>query len=121
MDQRFRTRLLLAVSGALSVLLLILAVLQYRWAGRVAEADAQRTLAHLQSAAGLFAKEFDFQIAQTYVVLQNEMALLSRQGGDRPPPNVSRLVRRLYLLRPDGSGGSRLFQFGADGSLKEAD
>lgn len=121
MDQRQRTRLLLAVSSILAVLLLILAALQYRWAGRVAEADAQRTLAQLQSAAGLFAKEFDLQIAQTYVLLQNQAAGLLRPDAHGQPANLPRLVRNLYLLRPDDSGKSRLLQFEKDGMPKEAD
>ena len=121
MDQRYRTRLLLAVSGILAVLLMILALLQYRWAGRVAEADAQRTLSQLQSAAGLFAKEFDLQIAQTYVLLQNQASGLLRPDGNGTPANLPRLVSNLYLLRPDGGGNSRLFQIGKDGLSKVVD
>ena len=105
-------RLLLAVSCILAVLLLALAVIQYRWAGRLAEAEAERASAQLQSSAGLFARDFDLRLAQTYVALQSEAALQGTQSDQPPALNRPSLIQDLYLLSPSKQGTQILQQTG---------
>lgn len=98
------SRLLLAVSCILAVLLLALAVIQYRWAGRLAEAEAERASAQLRSSAGLFARDFDLRLAQTYVALQTEAALQGAHSHQPPALNRPPLIQDLYLLSPARQG-----------------
>ena len=86
-------RLLLAVSCILAVLLLALAVIQYHWAGRLAAAEAERASAQLRSSAGLFARDFDLRLAQTYVALQTEAALQGVQSDHPPALNRPSLIQ----------------------------
>jgi signal transduction histidine kinase len=113
----YSSRVLIGVSCALAVLLAVLAVLQYRWATRVAEADAQSTKAHLASAAALFAREFDLQLAQIYGWLQNQAAdaIPSHQAiRDQP-----RLIRDIYYLERKPGEAARLERLDRDGSLQD--
>jgi signal transduction histidine kinase len=88
--------MLLTVSGALAVLLAALAIVQYRWSTRVAAADAQREKEHLDSAASLFATEFNGIAWQAMTFLQND-AWAALQSGERLAP-VPKLIGELYYL-----------------------
>ncbi len=48
----------LLVSG-LAIILVVLAVLQYRWSGQIMEADRRRIAAGLQTSVGQFRREFN--------------------------------------------------------------
>ena len=81
LTKNYGSPLFLGVCCVLAILLLTLAVIQYRWAGRLAAADAEHTTAQLHAAAGLFARDFDLRLAQVYVALQTQAVL----AGSRYP------------------------------------
>ena len=66
------SRLLLAVSCALAGLLVVLALLQQRWAWSVAQAEVERSLNHLHSATILLTRDFDLRLAEAYIEVQDE-------------------------------------------------
>lgn len=96
MSRAFNDRLLLIVSVVLVVLLGVLAVLQYRWSGRVAAADAQREREHLQSSATLFATKFNTIAARAIEFLQNEAWNAHQTGA--AVTNVPRIIGELYYV-----------------------
>ena len=72
MATSFGSRTLIAICGVLVILLAAFAAVQYRWSTRVAAADAQREKEHLDSAASLFANEFDSLADQANAYLYND-------------------------------------------------
>src|SRR5579871_2398406 len=105
MGRPFGFRMLLAVSGALAVLLATLAILQYRWSARVAAADAQREREYLNSAAALFATQFNDMAGQTAEFLQTE-AWNALQSG-KPLTAVPKLIGEIYALDLPEKGQSK--------------
>ena len=67
--KNYSSRALIAASCVLAVLLAVSAVMQYRWASLVADEEAQRTMAERESGASSFARDFDQQLTQIYLVL----------------------------------------------------
>lgn len=115
--QRYSSRLLVAVSAVLSALLIALAVIQYRWAGRVAQADLERTRNHLQSSAALFAREFNLALVEAYVFFQ------SQAGDSETPPaplahmaDLPRIAKDVYLLDLTKNAEPRLYHLQHDGA-----
>jgi signal transduction histidine kinase len=98
--------------------LLPLAWLQYRWIGRIAEADRERRHAHLAAAVRGVTDDFDGEINQTFRSLmmhfgrpahpdfEGEAARYTRAMETLSEP---RLVRALYVVR-----GGDLFRLNAD-------
>ena len=118
MGRSFGSRALLAIGGALVILLAGLAAVQYRWSTRVAAADVQRETEHLESAASLFAGEFNGMVGQATRFLQND-AWAALQSRERLA-GVPKLIGELYYLeslrrvrrkwsnsRPEGSSNLR--------------
>jgi two-component system, OmpR family, sensor histidine kinase SenX3 len=107
MGKPFGPRALLAICGVFIALLAALAAVQYRWSTRVAAADAQREKEHLDSAASLFASEFNDMLEQAAVFLQNDAwaALRSSQRLAAVP----KVIGELYYLDfpPHGSPKTR--------------
>jgi signal transduction histidine kinase len=77
--------------GVLAVLLVVLAVLQYRWLGDLGRAEAERRQAQLERAASRFQWAFDRELGQALFVFRPE-------PGDTRDPR-SWLVARLADLR----------------------
>ncbi|MBN9660368.1 MAG: HAMP domain-containing histidine kinase [Acidobacteria bacterium] len=96
MGRSFSSRSLLAVSAVLALLLVGLAVLQYRWSARVSAADAQREREHLNSSGQLFASEFNTAVSQAVRYLQNEANTALRAG--TPLSSPPKLIEELYYL-----------------------
>lgn len=96
MGKSFGSRSLLAICSVLVFLLAALAAVQYRWSTRVAAADAQREKEHLDSAASLFATEFDSIAGQAVAFLQND-AWAALKAGERPAP-VPKAIDELYYI-----------------------
>ncbi len=96
-------RTFLVVSVALAMLLAALAGVQYRWSMRVSAADEQREREHLDSAAALFANEFNGMAAQAIAFLQNDATAALRAG--QPLGAAPRLIAGIYSveLRPPGA------------------
>src|ERR1051326_3343419 len=119
--QRYGSRLLLAVSSLLSILLITLAVIQYRWAGRVAQADLERTRNQLRSAAALFARDFDLQLAQTYVFFQSEGANLEPPASLPHSSDLPRIAKDVYFLDLTKSSEPRLYSLQRGGTWTTVD
>jgi two-component system sensor histidine kinase SenX3 len=105
MGRPYGSRTLLAICGALAVLLTALGVVQYRWSTRVAAADAQREREHLTSAAALFANEFNGLAGQAMAFLQNN-ARAAVQSGERLTA-VPKLIGELYYLEIPADGARK--------------
>src|SRR5579871_1282066 len=116
MTRTFGIRTLLAVSGALALLLAALAVVQYRWSTRVAAADAQREKEHLDSSASLFATEFNTLAGQAADYLQND-AWAAFRSGDRlaPPP---KWITEIYHLDLSENAPARARRLNSGASSK---
>lgn len=70
---KLRTRrswLSLVVVSALGVILVLLAVLQYRWSGQVGEAERARMQANLNTAINQFRSEFSFELQRICFAFQ---------------------------------------------------
>ena len=103
-------RSLLLGAIALSVLLAVLATLQYRWLGQIGEGDAARLRAGARSRAAQLGREFDREVTLAFVWLQADAATV--RGGDaaayaRRFSHWSRLaaqpgiVRTVYIVEGD--------------------
>lgn len=103
MGKPYGSRTLLAICGALVVLLGALAAVQYRWSARVASADAQREREHLDAAALLFASEFNAIATQAMVFLQNDAWSAVQSGASLT--SVPKLLGEVYYL--DNAQGAR--------------
>jgi signal transduction histidine kinase len=70
---RSRVRLPLGViAAALFGLLVVLAMLQYRWMGQVSDADRDQRRMRLAHDAAEFAQDFDRELARAYLLFQGE-------------------------------------------------
>jgi len=66
-----RTSLLLLLTSAIgAVLLVTLAVLQYRWLGQLSEADAVRMRRHLYGAATQLARDLETEVSRAHTQIQ---------------------------------------------------
>ncbi len=113
MGKPFGSRMLLAICTALAVLLAVLAVVQYRWSTRVAAADAQREKEHLDSAAALFASEFNGIVEQAIGFLQDD-ARAALKSGERLT-GVPKLIGELYYLDIPVHGAPKARRLTAEG------
>jgi two-component system sensor histidine kinase SenX3 len=115
---RFGSRTLLAILAAMAMLLGVLAVVQYRWSKRVAGADAQREREHLETAASLFASEFNREAGGASEFLQNE-AWAALQA-NKPLGRLPKLISELYYLDLSVNGDGKARRLGGDGLFAEA-
>ena len=74
MRGRFRPPAL-AVAVALLGLIGVLASLQYRWLGRISDAERERMTATLGARANAFAQDFDRELTLAYMLFQVEPVL----------------------------------------------
>ena len=118
MGRSFGFRTFLTICSGLAVLLAALAVMQYRWSARVAAADAQREKEHLESAASLFASEFDSVVGQAVEFLQNE-ARPAVQSNTRVTA-VPKLIAQLYYVDAAEGGDRKLKRLMSDGVFAPA-
>ena len=81
MWRRFRPPLAL-VTVALFGLIVLLAVLQYRWLGQISEAERAQRRATLSAGATEFAQDFDREITRAYLLFQTD-AQFAPGGGDQ--------------------------------------
>ncbi len=118
MGRPYGSRLLLVVCGALAVLLAAFAVLQYRWSARVAAADVQREKEHLNTAASLFAAEFNRLAGEAASYLQNDAAA-ALESHERTPV-APKLLTEIYYLNIPAEGERATERLGADGRFTPA-
>src|SRR5688500_13378623 len=102
----------LAMLGYLSVLLVILAVLQYRWIGEISDAELERMKVNLQVASNQFSNDFDGEMTRLYggFQLRNGFPttagpLIARYNTWAATAPFPQMVRSLYALKtfPDHS------------------
>lgn len=101
------------VCCALAALLAVLATVQYKWSTRVAAADAQREREHLDSAASLFANEFNDLGSKAVEFLQTDAWNAVKSG--RPLGNVPKLIAELYYLETSDERQPKLLRLAATG------
>ena len=65
---------LFVVAVALLGLIGLLATLQYRWLGRISEAERDRMRATLEAGASAFAQDFDAELTRGYLLFQTDPA-----------------------------------------------
>jgi signal transduction histidine kinase len=92
MRGRFRPPAL-AVAVALLGLIGVLATLQYRWLGRISDAERERMTATLGARANAFAQDFDRELTLAYMLFQVEPGL---PGTDLPAQTVAEKVGGRY-------------------------
>lgn len=109
------SRTLVAACAALVILLAFSAVTQYQWSRRVAAADAQREREHLESAASLFANEFNGMASDVVAFLQGDAWQALQSGGKLAKP--PRLIGDLYFVDNDPQGTVKVKRLAADGSF----
>src|SRR5215212_6810293 len=80
MKMRQRPSLMLLLIATLLVLLPLLAVLQYRWLGEVSAGERERMQANLRTSAERFCTDFDHELTNVYVQLQNLATRANRQN-----------------------------------------
>ena len=105
--------MLLAICGALVVLLGALTAMQYQWSVRVAAADVQREKEHLESAASLFASQFNELASQASQFLRQD-AWAAVQRGEKLA-STPKLIGELYYLEVPEQGRERLQRLSATG------
>jgi signal transduction histidine kinase len=97
-------------AGALALLLVLLAALQYRWLGQVGEADAARLRAGASERAEQLARDFDREITRAFLWLQVDAEAARVRDGARFAPRWARwsrlaahpaMVRAVYVAEGD--------------------
>src|SRR5918994_7379426 len=71
MGRRFRLPMFV-VAAAMFGLIAVLATLQYKWLGRISEAERERMKATLNTRATAFAQDFDRELTRAYLLFQPE-------------------------------------------------
>jgi signal transduction histidine kinase len=105
--------MLLAICGALVVLLGALTAIEYQWSVRVAAADVQREKEHLDSSASLFANQFNEIASQTTQFLRQD-AWAAVQRGEKLA-STPKLIGELYYLEVPEQGRERFERLSATG------
>jgi signal transduction histidine kinase len=104
-------------AGVLLGLLSVLATLQYRWLGQVAEAERGRLQAGARARVEQFASEFDREITRAFAAFRVEADILGDDGGARLADRYQQwagraeypgLVAAVYVAEMEGSGAPRL-------------
>src|SRR3954470_16410924 len=110
----------LVAGGVLTILLVTLATLQYRWLGEVGEAERARMRASLQTRAADFTQAFDRELTQIYVAFHGDPetigtdpaaaigAQLSKAQASASAPGV---IKEVFLLESEGPHAGVLQRF----------
>jgi signal transduction histidine kinase len=111
---RLRDNALWVTLGVLTLLLVVLAALQYHWVGQLGRAESGRRKAHLERAASRFQTAFDRELGRSLMAFR----LDPDDTGDRRPALVARLAEARH--REGGSivAGLLLLTRGADGTTR---
>jgi signal transduction histidine kinase len=96
------------VAAALLGLIAVLATLQYRWLGRISEAERERRGAALTAQAAAFAEDFDRELTRAYLTYQLDPGLsaaalptrlAARHAQWLSTSRYPRLVREIFIVR----------------------
>ena len=119
MRPRFRLPMFV-VAAALLALIAVLATLQYRWLGRINDAERERMTANLRSHATAFAHEFDRELTLAYLTFQLEPLLESENTAARmttrherwmTTSRYPRLIKEIYITSQTDDGERPLQRF----------
>ncbi len=113
-------RVLIFVSCVLATSLLVLAVLQYRWAGRVAEADAERSLTQLRRGAALLAEDFDQRLTEIYAAVQGYRGDSLTREGLQAPPAVTDLIASIHTIDASEPQSNQTYRIEVNAHLHSA-
>jgi two-component system, OmpR family, sensor histidine kinase SenX3 len=110
--------MLLAICGALVVLLGALTAIEHQWYVRVVAADVQREKEHLDSSASLFASQFnEFASQATQFLRQDAWAAVQR--GEKLA-STPKLIGELYYIEVPEQGRERFERLSATGFFMPA-
>jgi hypothetical protein len=126
MRGRFRLPMF-AVTLALLALIVLLATLQYRWLGRISDAEREGMRSALNTRAAGLARDFDAELTRAYLLFQFEP---QDQNGENLAASVAmrydrwqatarypRVLKELYVVGPDA--GDTLQRFDPDTHVLE--
>ena len=100
------------IAAALIGLIAVLATLQYKWLGRISDAERERMTANLGAHSTSLAQEFDQELTRAYATFQLELTpdgenlaakLSARYDRWLATARHPRMVRDVYVLRNDGT------------------
>jgi two-component system, OmpR family, sensor histidine kinase SenX3 len=110
--------MLLAICGALVILLGALTAMEYQWSVRVAAADVQREREHLDSSSSLFASQFNELVALATQFLRDD-AWAAIQHGEKLA-STQKLIGELYYIEVPEKGPARLQRLNVNGFFMPA-
>ncbi len=105
------------VAVLLALLLVVMAVLQWRWTGEVSAMERQRMRSRLLAAGSRFSHDFDREVARAFSYFladptapeEKQLEQVHRQyerwNAEAPYP---RLIRDVFLIRPSVNGEAKL-------------
>jgi hypothetical protein len=112
-----RTLSSIILIASLAVILVALAVLQYRWSGRISEAEQERMHTSLLASMNQFRLQLNNEFQRLGFLFQPDADVLNRKDWERYAANCEiafsgvdyDLVRNVYLWIP-GAGGPKLLR-----------
>ena len=117
---RLRFRLpMFVVAAALLGMIAVLATLQYRWLGKISDAERERMTANLGAHATAFAQEFDRELTRAYVTFQLDPApeeenlaarLTARHDRWTASARHPRMIKEIYVASR-GDAGTELQRY----------
>jgi signal transduction histidine kinase len=107
---------------SLAAILVVLAVLQYRWSGQVSEAEHERMRANLRNSMDQFRLQFNNEFRQLGFSLQPNATILMQKDWKSYAASCDSLLRasshhlvsNIYLLIAGGDDGSQLLKLNRD-------
>lgn len=132
MWRRFRPPLAL-VALSLFGLIVLIAVLQYRWLGQISDAERTERRATLAAGAREFSQDFDREITRAYLLFQADGPLSPSPSDDLAPERFAarydrwqasarfpKLIEEFYVYEPDRKDGAALRRFDPSARTLEA-
>jgi two-component system sensor histidine kinase SenX3 len=119
MGRRFRLPMFV-VAAAMFGLIALLATLQYRWLGRISEAERERMTATLNTRATGFAQDFDRELTRAYLMFQVEPTpedespaarIAARYDRWQGTARFPRMIAGVYLVSTSPDGQSSIKRF----------
>jgi signal transduction histidine kinase len=119
----------LMAGAVLTVLLVTLATLQYRWLGEVGEAERARMRDTLQTRTGDFTQAFDRELTQIYIAFHGEpdmadadpaRAIAAELAKAQQSETVPGLIKEVFLLEASRAQTAVLRRFNPDSQTLEA-
>src|SRR6266540_3746395 len=116
MEGRFRLPMFV-VALALLALIVLLATLQYKWLGRISDAEREGMRSALNTRATGFARDFDAELTRAYLLFQidpqatTNLASRVSMRYDRweATARYPRMVKEVYVAGPEAGDGLQRF------------